>query len=146
MSAENVGVLVYHFGLEPQTEFHSGFVHIIYKRFKAAFKLFLVDPPVAKSFAIVASFAEPAVVKYEHIYAGTFDFIDNSFKLGYVEIEIGCLPIVDDYRANAVDVAFVYQILPVQIMESAAHLSQPAVRIYKNGFRGTESFALFEFP
>ena len=68
VGAEDVGVGVDHFGLEPQAELHAAGVDVLDERTQPVRPHGRVDPPVAQAREVVTAGVEPAVVKDEALH------------------------------------------------------------------------------
>ena len=99
MSAIEVGILVYHLRLKPQTEHQSHSVYIAYNVTQGATEFFLIDKPVTKACVVTVACAEPTVIEYKKVNAESFTRSCNIYNLFTVKIETRCLPIVNENGA-----------------------------------------------
>ena len=99
MCTVKITVLGNHLRLKPETEFHAHLVNFFCKLRHGAVHLFLVDEPVAKTTVIILSFSKPAIVKHQHLNAKLLRLLCNFQNFFFVEIKIGCFPVVDQNRS-----------------------------------------------
>ena len=111
MLLEKLGVLIYHFRLEPETELHAHLIKLVGNTLKSALKLLLIDEPVTETGVIVITLSEPSVIQNHHFDSKLFCATCNIKYLFTGEIEIGCLPVIDKNRTSHVKVLPVADIL-----------------------------------
>ena len=99
MCTVKITVLGNHLRLKPETEFHAHPMDFFCKLRHGAVHLFLVDEPVAEATVIILSFSKPAIVKHQHLNAKLLRLLCNFQNFFFVEIKIGCFPVVDQNRS-----------------------------------------------
>ena len=99
MCTVKITVLGNHLRLKPETEFHAHLVNFFCKLRHGAVHLFLVDEPVTETTVIILSFSKPAIVKHQHLNAKLLRLFCNFQDFFFVEIKIGCFPVVDQNRS-----------------------------------------------
>ena len=85
-----------HLRLKPDAEFHAKCIDALGELAQASAELFLVHEPVAKRAVIRIALAKPAVIHHQHFNAKLACHLCDVIQLFLVEIEIGCLPVVDE--------------------------------------------------
>ena len=140
--AEEVGVLRYHFGFEPDSEFHAEIIDLTHEFCKAALDLLLVDIPVAETGVVVVALSEPAVVHDDHFYAhflGGFRYFDQFLV---VEVKKCRFPGVD--QDGTPDIPHKFALVEVsaeEVMEVVAHFGQALVGVGHEHGRCVEGLA-----
>ena len=99
MCTVKITVLGNHLRLKPETEFHAHPMDFFCKLRHGAVHLFLVDEPVTETTVIILSFSKPAIVKHQHLNAKLLRLLCNFQNFFFVEIKIGCFPVVDQNRS-----------------------------------------------
>src|ERR1700712_2568594 len=88
---------VHHLRLNPDSKLYFLLFRIFHKLSDSIWELFQIHFPIAEAGVIIVAWIlvrEPAVIKQKQIEAHTGSVRNNLFQNFFVELEIGCFPIV----------------------------------------------------
>ena len=100
--AVQIGILVDHFGLDPDAEFHAERLNPLGQAGQTTRQALWIGGPVAQTGGIARARAEPAVIQHEELNAVLVRCTRDVDQLILVEIEVGGFPVVDQNRARLV--------------------------------------------
>ena len=146
MPTVQVGILVYHFRLEPQAKLHAKRLNTICQPGDAVRQAGAVGYPVSQTGAVIVSLTKPAIIKYEQFNALLMRSFRNIEQLLLIKIEVSTLPVVEQDRTRAITPVTMCQPLLIQAVEGLAHAVQTVVRIHHNRLGCLERFARCELP
>ena len=112
---------------------------------QTALKLLGVDKPVAQAGGVAVPLAEPAVVQDHQSDAEAGGLLGDGIDLILIEIEIGCLPVVDENFAGLGGGAAA-EGLPDEAMIMAGQLAQTLVGVAEQNLRGGKGLARRQQP
>ena len=127
MRAEKIGILVYHFGLEPKTELHSETVYVLDDRVKSTNQLLLLYYPVTKSRPVIIAFSKPTVVENEGVYTKSCRRRSYLLELIGGKIKLSTFPVIDNQWATSLCVLLIDKMLTHCIVELTAHTANTLV-------------------
>ena len=146
MGTEQVGILVDHFRLKPQTKLHAQPVNAFCQTGDAVCQTFRVCYPVAQTGKVIAACAEPAVIQNKQLHTVIFGGFRDFHQLVLVKIEVSSFPVVNQDRAGAVTPVAPCQTLLIQLVEGLAHAIETFGGIDHDGLRGLEVFSRLQLP
>ena len=135
-----------HLRLKPDTKLKSDLIDLIHQIFQTSCDLFFVYFPVTQGTVIGISFSKPAIIHDQHLNATFFRLTGNSKQFICIEIKIGRFPVVDQDRAFLIFELAADQMIPVKVMITSCHLTEPVSGIGHDYFRCLEGFARFKEP
>ncbi len=95
MGAGQVGVLVDHLGLDPQTELHAERADVVDERVQPVGPAVPIDGPVSQGLRVVGATLEPAVVEHEPLDTDLGCRVREPGEGGQVVVEVDRLPGVE---------------------------------------------------
>ena len=146
VGAVQPGVLVDHFRLDPQAEFHAQRIDLPNQRVQSAGQFFAVHGPVAQTLIVVIPGAEPAIVQHHHLHAESGRLFSDLYDLFGVEIKIGGLPVVDQHRAAFVLPWAAADVAPQKAVVLLGKRGQTLCRKGEDHLRGIKGLARLQIP
>ena len=139
--AEQIAVLIDHLRLDPDAEFHAGFIDTADQLRKRAAKLFFIRRPVAERQEITVSLSEPAVVHDQQIDAEILRLLRQADDPVSVKIKVESFPAVEQHRPHGVAVFSSADMLPDAAVQVPGQLPEAAGAEAHDHFRRGQRFA-----
>ena len=146
MCAVEIGVLIDHLELDPNTELHAARLDLLREPVNPIRQTVGVDRPVTEPRMIRRARTEPAVIEHEELHAALCRHIRDGEQLLLRKVEVGRLPVVDEDGAHLVAPCAACQPPLVEAVIRAAHAVQPLVRPDEHRLRRLERLARGERP
>ena len=136
----------YHLRLKPYAELQPEVVYLLHKGRKPSAQLFFVHEPVSEGGTIVISLTEPSVVHYKHFYTAVRCVLCYGEQLFVVKGKVCGFPVVHKNRSLTVSPFSAAEVLSVQLMVRARHLSKALSRYNENRFGSDKFLSHAELP
>ena len=130
---------VHHLRLNPETKLHAILFCSFCERTDTVGKLVFSLCPVAQTLSVAMTgilVGKPTVIEKEHIHAKLLGLADETFEFLFVEVEISCLPVVEEGHSGIVPLMNLVVACP--IMEIAARFSTAFIREGEDKFGSGE--------
>ena len=95
-------ILVDHFQLHPQAEFHAHIVDTLSQASNTIRQQLLIWCPISQAMIIITAGGEPAIIQDKQLYACFLGLAGNLYQLVLIKVKVGGFPVVDKDRANLV--------------------------------------------
>ena len=127
------------FRLDPDTELQTDIIHAINQVLQSAVELMLIDEPVAERMSVIVAVREPSIVHDKHFHAALFSLHCQFKKKLPGEVEIGCLPAVDQDRADCIsEISAAY--VPADTVVHIVRKTREALRRISHDYFRTDEF------
>ena len=146
MLSIEIAVLVDHFRLKPETEFHAFRRYLLRDSCNAIRQLFQIRIPVSQRRMIILPFSEPSVIQYKQFDSKLFCRAHDLQNLFLIEIKISRFPVIDENRSRSVSPVSSCQACTIQTVECLTHPVQSAIGIDHHRLRCLKLISVFHFP